>query len=106
MLRRGLLVHILPGSGDIGERLRRAKIPFRKALENLAKGQDALSAHEATEESPAHRDNLLADGPTLAGVGIARGTLPGGGPVVYLTEVIVEPPGVAGRNTLNGAEPR
>jgi uncharacterized protein YkwD len=91
MLRLGLLAHLLPGSGDIGERLRRARIPFRKALENLAKGQTALSAHEATEESPAHRDNLLARGPTLAGVGIARATLPGGGPVVYLTEVFVEP---------------
>lgn len=92
MLRQGLLAHILPGSGDIGERLRRARIPFRKALENLAKGQSALSAHEATEESPAHRDNLLTSGPTQVGVGIARATLPGGGPVVYLTEVFVEPP--------------
>ena len=91
MLRQGLLAHILPGSGDVGERLRRARIPYRKAMENLARGQTALAAHEATEESPAHRDNLLARGPTLAGVGIARGSLPGGGPLVYLTEVIVEP---------------
>lgn len=106
MLRQGLLVHILPGSGEIGERLRRAQIPFRKALENLARGQDALSAHEETEESPAHLDNLLAPGPTVAGVGIARGILPGGGPVVYLTEVLVEPPVEAGSNTRNGAELR
>jgi uncharacterized protein YkwD len=92
MLRQGLLAHILPGSGDIGDRLRHARIPFRKALENLAKGQSALAAHEATEESPAHRDNLLTTGPTQIGVGIARAMLPGGGPVVYLTEVFVEPP--------------
>ena len=72
--------------------MRRARIPFRKALENLAKGQTALAAHEATEESPAHRDNLLTAGPTEVGVGIARAMLPGGGPVVYLTEVFVEPP--------------
>ncbi len=92
MLRQGLLAHILPGSGTIGERLRRAHIPFRKVMENLAKGQTALAAHEATEESPAHRDNLLTTGPTRVGVGIARAMLPGGGPVVYLTEVFVEPP--------------
>jgi uncharacterized protein YkwD len=92
MLRQGLLAHVLPGSGDLGARLRRARIPFRKALENLAKGQTALAAHEATEESPAHRDNLLTAGPTQIGVGIARAVLPGGGPVVYLTEVFVEPP--------------
>ena len=91
MLKQGLLAHILPGSGDLGERLRVARIPYRKALENLAKGQSALTAHEATEESPAHRENLLTAGPTLAGVGIARTSLPGGGPVVYLTEIFVEP---------------
>lgn len=91
MLRQGLLAHILPGTGNLGERLRRARIPYRRALENLAKGQSALAAHEATEESPAHRDNLLTPGPTQVGVGIARSTLPGGGPVVYLTEVFVEP---------------
>ncbi len=106
MLRQGLLAHVLPGSGDIGERLRRARIPFRKALENLAKGQSAIAAHEATEESPAHRDNLLAAGPTLAGVGIARATLPGGGPVVYLTEIIVEPPADPARSSIDGAEAR
>jgi uncharacterized protein YkwD len=90
MLRQGILAHILPGSGDLGDRLRRARLPYQKALENLAKGQSSLAAHEATEESPAHRGNLLSAGPTLAGVGIARGTLPGGGPVVYLTELFVE----------------
>jgi uncharacterized protein YkwD len=91
MLRHGLLAHILPGSGDLGDRLKRAGIPFRMALENLARGQTARSAHEATEESPAHRENLLAAGPRLAGVGLARASLPGGGPVVYLTELFVEP---------------
>ncbi len=106
MLRLGLLAHVLPGTGDLGERLRRARIPFRKALENLAKGQTALSAHEATEESPAHRDNLLSRGPTLAGVGIARARLPGGGPVVYLTEVIVEPPRDAAGNPVLSAAAR
>jgi uncharacterized protein YkwD len=91
MLRQGLLAHLLPGTGDVADRLRRARIPFRRVLENLGKGQSALSAHEAIEESPAHRDNLLAASPTLAGVGVARAALPGGGAVVYLTELFVEP---------------
>jgi len=106
MLRQGLLAHNLPGSGDLGERLQRARVPFLKALENLAKGQTAMAAHEATEESPVHRNNLLASGPTLAGIGIARGELPGGGPVVYLTEVFVAPPGEAGRGAVDGAVAR
>jgi len=106
MLRQGLLAHNLPGSGDLGDRLRRARIPYLKALENLAKGQTAVAAHEATEESPVHRNNLLARGPTLVGIGIARGELPGGGPVVYLTEVFVAPPGEAGRASVDGAAAR
>jgi uncharacterized protein YkwD len=92
MLRLGMLAHQLPGSASTVERVRRARVPYRQVLENVAKGESALAAHREIEDSPAHRGNLLAPGPTLAGVGIARGTLHGGGPVVYLTEVIVEPP--------------
>ena len=42
-------------------------------------------------ESPAHLANLLAPEVQLMGLGIARGALPGGQPVVYLTEILVEP---------------
>jgi uncharacterized protein YkwD len=107
MLRAGLLAHQLPGGASTVERVRRARVAYRKVLENVAKGTTALAAHEEIEGSPAHRENLLAAGPTLAGVGIARGVLPGGGPVVYLTEVLVEPLAEAGRSafsTVNGLE--
>ena len=109
MLRSGLLAHQLPGGASTVERVRRARVAYRKVLENVAKGTTALAAHEEIEGSPAHRENLLAVGPTLAGVGIARGVLPGGGPVVYLTEVFVEPPAEPGRSplsTLDGVELR
>jgi uncharacterized protein YkwD len=92
MLRAGWLTHQLPGADDTVTRVRRAGIRYRKVLENVAKGASALAAHEDIEWSPAHRDNLLAEGPTLAGVGIARGSLAGGGPVIYLTELLIEPP--------------
>jgi uncharacterized protein YkwD len=107
MLRAGLLAHQLPGGTSTVERVRRSRVAYRKVLENVAKGTTALAAHEEIEGSPAHRENLLAVGPTLAGVGIARGVLPGGGPVVYLTEVFVEPLAEAGRGTIstvNGVE--
>ena len=64
---------------------------FRSARENVARGDGALDAHRATVESPAHLANLLAPGVKLMGLGIARGALPGGQPVVYLTEILVEP---------------
>jgi len=106
MLRSGLLAHRLPGGAGTVERVRGARVAYRKVLENVAKGATALAAHDEIEGSPAHRDNLLAQGPTRAGVGIARGTLPGGGAVVYLTELFVEPPLEAGSSSVNGVEVR
>jgi uncharacterized protein YkwD len=91
MLAEGRIAHVLPGSGEFVDRLRQAEVPYRRAYENVARGGTTLAAHEAAEESPAHRENLLQAGATRVGVGIARGTLPSGLPVVYLTEILVEP---------------
>jgi uncharacterized protein YkwD len=92
MLEQRTLAHVLPGSGDLGERLRRGRIPYARAFENVAMGGTTLAAHEAAEESPAHLGNILAPHATHVGVGAARGTGATGHPVVYLTEVFVERP--------------
>ena len=86
------VAHVLPGSGDLGARLRRGRFAYRRAWENVARASDALTAHEVVEESPAHLDNVLRPEAALLGVGVARVPLPAGGAVVYLTEVLVEPP--------------
>jgi uncharacterized protein YkwD len=91
MLAAGAVAHVLPGSGSVEDRLRRARIGYRSAFENVARGASALDAHRVIEESPAHRENVLALGASEVGCGIARGRLPGGEPIVYLTEVFVEP---------------
>jgi uncharacterized protein YkwD len=91
MLSLGLLAHVLPGFGDVGERLRRARVPFRAAMENIARAGTALAAHGAAEESPAHRANILSPLADRVGCGLARGRLPGGEPVAYLTEIFVQP---------------
>lgn len=91
MLARSTLAHVLPGSGDLPDRLRRAGIRYRAALENVAKGRTARAAHAVAAESPAHRDNMLSPAATRVGVGIARGRLASGAPVVYLTEIFVRP---------------
>jgi uncharacterized protein YkwD len=91
MARHGRVAHVLPGSGDVGDRLRTARIPYRRAYENVARGGDALDAHEAIEESPAHLANLLRPDATRVGIGIARAPLPSGDAVVYLTEILVAP---------------
>jgi uncharacterized protein YkwD len=92
MAAGGRVAHVLPGSGDLGARLRGARIPYRRAWENVARAAGALAAHEAAEESPAHLANVLRREAGLLGVGVARAPGPSGGEAVYLAEVFVEPP--------------
>jgi uncharacterized protein YkwD len=91
MLAAATVAHRLDGGGDLVSRLAAAGLAYRSARENVARGDGALDAHRAIVESPAHLANLLAPGASLLGLGIARGTLPGGQPVTYLTEILVEP---------------
>jgi len=91
MLAAGTLAHRLDGGEDLLARLTAAGVRYRSARENVARGDGALDAHRAMVESPAHLANLLAPDVRLVGLGIARGALPGGQPVVYLTEILVEP---------------
>lgn len=95
MLEARRVAHVLPSDGELAGRLSAARIPFRRAFENVASGASALDAHAATEASPAHRANLLSGEADRIGVGIARGALPTGEALVYLTEILVE----------HGAEP-
>ena len=83
--------HRLDGGGALAERLASSGVRFRSARENVARGDGAVDAHRAMVESPAHLANLLEPRVELMGLGIARGALPGGQPVVYLTEILVEP---------------
>jgi uncharacterized protein YkwD len=103
MLAAGRVAHVLPRSGDVAARLRRARIPFDRVLENVARGPSALAAHGAAEDSPAHRGAMLDPSVRTIGCGIARGTLPSGDPVVYLTEIFVEPPATTGARADVGA---
>jgi uncharacterized protein YkwD len=91
MLATGNVAHVLPGSPELAERLASARIPYRHAFENVARGESSLAAHAAIEASPAHRKNLLMPEATRLGVGLARGKLPTGERIVYLTEILTAP---------------
>ena len=92
MLQAGKVAHLLPGSGDLIDRLRLGRIPYQRAYENVGRHRTALEAHEGAEESPAHLANVLRAGVRLVGVGLARGRVDLTGDfAVYLTEIFVEP---------------
>lgn len=100
MAKAGKVAHVLPRSSDVGERLRRAGIAYRRVYENVARAAASLAAHEAAEESPAHLANLLRPEVSLVGVGIARASSPSGASSTYLTEVFVEPADDGSRSAL------
>jgi uncharacterized protein YkwD len=85
------VAHRLDGGEDLVARLAAAGIRYRSARENVSRGDGPDDAHRAMVESPAHLANLLAPEVKMMGLGISRGTLPGGQPVAYLTEILVEP---------------
>jgi uncharacterized protein YkwD len=105
MAAAGRVAHHVPASGELAERLRGAGVPFRVALENVARASSAIGAHEEAEESPAHLANVLRPEPTQVGIGIARSRLPSGDATVYLTEIFVAPPegGGEGRLTVDAS---
>jgi uncharacterized protein YkwD len=93
------VAHVLPGSAALAGRLRAAGVAYRRAFENVARGESALAAHASVAESPAHLANLLRPEARRAGIGVARGRLASGDPVVYLTEILIEPSDAASAET-------
>lgn len=73
MFRLSYFAHESPRTGTPADRLRRAKIPFLTAGENLAYQPGVEIAHRELMKSPGHRKNLLSPLYSRVGIGIIRG---------------------------------
>jgi uncharacterized protein YkwD len=62
--------HVSPTTGDVADRLRRAKLRWRVFGENLAAGASAEDMHRGLMGSPGHRANILEPRFTNVGIGI------------------------------------
>jgi uncharacterized protein YkwD len=100
----GFVGHVSPSTGQPSDRLRRARINFLEARENVARGYSVEEVLASLMSSPAHRANLLSDSVSQSGVGIVidRSTTI---PVLLVTQVLVKPgtdfdPGTAGADAL------
>lgn len=91
MARARTFAHVLPEDGALPDRLRKAGYAHRSAGENIGLADDALTAHEAIAQSPAHLANLLDPRHRRVGLGAARGLSPDGNSSVYVTEVLAAP---------------
>lgn len=70
MLARGYFSHVSPEGQDLGFRLRKARLGYLSAGENLALAPTLSSAHGGLMHSPGHRANILRPQFGRLGIGI------------------------------------
>jgi uncharacterized protein YkwD len=73
MFARGYFSHVTPEGDDPFERMRRGKLRFVAAGENLAFARTLPMAHKGLMDSPGHRANILRPAFGRVGIGIVDG---------------------------------
>jgi uncharacterized protein YkwD len=73
MFARGYFSHVSPPGEDAAARMRRAKLGFLVAGENLALSRTLSMAHQGLMNSPGHRANILRPQFGRVGIGIVDG---------------------------------
>jgi uncharacterized protein YkwD len=77
MFARGYFAHLTPEGYTPFDRMRRAKVRFLVAGENLALGQTLTICHNGLMNSPGHRANILDNSYGRVGIGILHGGMHG-----------------------------
>ena len=77
MFAKGYFSHITPDGKNTFDRIRRAKVRFITAGENLALAQTLSIAHQGLMNSPGHRANILRPQFGRVGIGILDGGMYG-----------------------------
>lgn len=77
MFERGYFSHYTPEGKSPFDRIRKGKIRFRIAGENLALAQTLELAHEGLMDSPTHKANILHEAFGRVGIGIQDGGIYG-----------------------------
>ncbi len=72
LAERGELSHQFSGEPSLRERLAGTTARFTSAAENVARADNADEAHLALMYSPGHRENMLSQDYTAAGVGVVE----------------------------------
>ncbi|MFQ5966320.1 MAG: CvpA family protein [Acidimicrobiia bacterium] len=75
MYTEGFFGHTSPTTGDVGDRVEAAGIPYVLVGENLALAPTAATVHEGLMSSEGHRANILEPDFTKVGIGVVAGPL-------------------------------
>lgn len=100
MRTNGFVGHVSPKTGGPGDRVRRAKVPVGRLLENVGVAPTVKGIHAGLMASPGHRAAILSKGTTQLGIGVIRRSR-GKSADYFATELFAAPPaavdGVAAR---------
>ncbi len=77
MFRRGYFSHVTPEGKSPFDRMKRARVKFMSAGENLALGQTLSICHRGLMNSPGHRANILHRSFKRVGIAIMDGGIYG-----------------------------
>lgn len=77
MFRRGYFAHVNPDGADPFDRMKREKVRYQTAGENLALAPTVTIAHVGLMNSPGHRANILNPAFGRVGIGILDGGMRG-----------------------------
>ncbi len=86
MLQFNKIYHDSQKTGSVGDRVKRAKLPYLACAENVAMGGDLKQCHIGLMNSPGHRKNILNKTYTHAGMGIVRNEKG----MLFVTQVFLE----------------
>ncbi len=86
MLHFNDIYHDSPKTGSVGDRVKRAGLPFLAVAENVAMGGDLQKCHVGLMNSPGHRKNILNKSYTHVGMGVVRDQKG----ILFITQVFME----------------
>jgi hypothetical protein len=87
MAARQLVSHVLGGTGNAADRVRRAGVDVAVVLENVACAPSIAEAQRSFMSSPGHRANVLAPAARRFGAGVALRRTGSGARVLYVTQL-------------------
>lgn len=87
MADTGVVGHVSPRTGNVADRLRRARIVPQLVGENVGRAYSASDAQRGFMNSPGHRGNVIDPRMTTVGIGVARGRDENGSIPLFITQI-------------------
>src|SRR6185436_17797977 len=87
MADTGVVGHVSPRTGNVRDRVLRARIDVALLGENVGQDYSAAGAHRGFMSSPGHRSNVVDPRRTAVGIGVVRGKEHTEPVPLYITEI-------------------